>query len=249
MNYIWLSLLFCITYISGISAQDQVIINGGDPRRDAGSIIAAIILYIVGLTFVFAGKRVIKILLFIVGFIFFGALSLVIAARIVDVESVTSGQRIGIIVGSVIVGILGGMLSWCLYKLGIAILGFLMGFSIGGLIVNGISSLQDSFWTRLGIMIGCGLAVSILMIFLMSIMIVVATSFVGSQLFMIGVDVLANKGYLMFVEVYSKFKSVQMTPVLWAMLGSSLVLTLIGILVQWKAFSKKEYYDNKGNRN
>ncbi|KXN70340.1 hypothetical protein CONCODRAFT_78893 [Conidiobolus coronatus NRRL 28638] len=198
---------------------------------------------LVGLVFVFAGKRVIKFLLFIAGFVFFGILALYISGRIVDLENITQGQRIGIIVGSVITGLLGGLLSWCLYKLGIAILGFLAGFNIGGLIVNSISSLDDNYWGRLGIMIGCGLAIAILTLFLMNIMIVVATSFVGAQGFMIGIDFIANKGYVDFVRVTTTLKSFHLTPVLWAMLGSSIVLTLIGILVQFKSYPKAQYYN------
>jgi hypothetical protein len=248
MSYIWTSLLSCVAYISGVRAQDTFTINEADIKMDAGSIVGAIILWILGLAFIFSGKRIIKILLFIVGFIFFGLFSLFIATNIVDTESITSSQRIGIIVGSVIAAILGGMLSWYLYKLGIAILGFLMGFSIGSFVVHRIPSLETHFWTRFGIMVASGFAIAILAIFLMKLMIIISTSFVGSQMAMIGVDLIINQGYSKFILIYIKSKAIQVTPVLWVMLGSSIILTLIGILFQWKAYSKKEYYDNKGNK-
>ncbi|KXN70341.1 hypothetical protein CONCODRAFT_78894 [Conidiobolus coronatus NRRL 28638] len=227
-------------FISGVTAQDYSFQeNGGAPNTDAASIIIGIIAMVLGLIFVFAGKRVIKFLLFISGCIFFAGLTIIISGKIVDLNNITSTQRIIIIVFTVLIGLLGGLLSWYLYKLGIAIIGFLAGFNIGGLIVNGISSLDDNYWGRLGIMVACGLVIAILTLFLMNIMIVVATAFVGSQGFMIGIDFIANKGYVNFVKVTSSLKSFKLTPTLWAMLGSSIVLTLIGTLVQFKLSASK----------
>jgi hypothetical protein len=82
----------------------------------------------------------------------------------------------------------------------------------------------------------------------MNVMIIITTSFEGSQIFMIGVDLIANKGYAKFTEVYEDTFAIHMTPVLWGMLASSLVLTLIGIIFQYKAYPNRQYYDSKGAR-
>jgi hypothetical protein len=241
MNSIWLSLLFLFTFISGASAQ-SVDVSGGEPNTDAGSIIAGVVLMLIGLVFVFAGKRIIKLILFVVGFVFFGALSVWISSLIVDIDNITQGQRIGIIVGSVVVGLIGGLLSWCLYQVGVVLLGFLGGFALGGLILSGVTTL-DSYWARFGIMVAIGVVIAIVTLIFMNLMIIITTSFVGSQAFMIGVDAIANKGYTQFAQVTTHLQSVSMTAVLWAMLGSSIALALIGIIFQYKAYPKRSYHN------
>ncbi|KXN70345.1 hypothetical protein CONCODRAFT_70744 [Conidiobolus coronatus NRRL 28638] len=248
INYTGLIFVFFSLFISGISAEDKVVLDEGPIRKDAGHIVGAIILWIIGLVFVFAGKRIVRFLCFVVGFFFFAFLSLLISGAIVDDERATNAQSIGIIVGAVIVGIIGGLLSWWLYKFGIFIMGFLAGFTIGGLIVQAIQALDDNFWASIGICIGCGIVIGILMLVFMNIMIIITTSFEGSQLFMVGVDLIANKGYATFTEVYQQTFAIRMTPALWGMLASSLVLTLIGIIFQYKAYPKGRYYDDKGAR-
>ncbi|KXN70334.1 hypothetical protein CONCODRAFT_7090 [Conidiobolus coronatus NRRL 28638] len=212
----------------------------GKANTSAVAIVSMLILISVGLVFVFAGKKIIKVLLVLLGFFFFACITIVIAGKIVDLSTITKGQRIGILVSSLIIGILGGLLSWCLYKLGIFILGFIMGYNLGGLILQ--FAKIESQWGRIGIMIACGLVIGILAICLMKFMIVIATAFVGSQAVMIGIDVVANKGYINSVNVMATFKKTEMNAALWAMLGSSIALMLIGIIVQFKAFRDNDKY-------
>jgi hypothetical protein len=214
--------------------------GNGTPNHSAVAIVVMLILITVGLVFVFAGKKIIKILLVLLGFFFFSIITIVIAGKIVDLSNISKSQRIGILVSALIIGTLGALLTWCLYKLGIFILGFLMGYNLGGLILQFVK--LESQWGRIGIMVACGLVIGILAICLMNIMVVIATAFIGSQSVMIGIDVVVNKGYINSVNVLATFKKTQMNATLWAMLGSSIALMLIGIIVQFKAFRDKDKY-------
>ncbi|KXN70342.1 hypothetical protein CONCODRAFT_85374 [Conidiobolus coronatus NRRL 28638] len=241
MEFVLLSLLFLFMVISGASAQQIIESPAGSVRTDAGSIIMCIVLVLIGLTFVFTAKRIIKFILFIAGFIFFALVCVWIASLIINFSNISNAQMGGIIVCSIISGIIGGALSWSLYQVGIIILGFMGGFVLASLILSGVTSF-DNYWARFGIMVAIGVIIAVITFIFMDFMIIITTSFIGSQAFMIGVDAVANEGYAQFAQIASETRAVIMTPALWAMLGSSIVTTIIGIIFQYKAYPQRSYH-------
>jgi hypothetical protein len=238
-----LSLLFFFTLANGTNAQQVIEDPAGPVHTGPGYIMVCIVLMLISLTFVFAGKCVIKLILFIVGFIFFGLLSVWIASLIVNFGNISDSQMIGIILGSIIAGVIGGGLSFCLYQLGVVILGFIGGFALATLILSGVTSL-NSYWASLGIIIAVGVIVGVITFIFKNLMIVITTSFIGSQALMIGVDAIANKGYSQFAQITPELQTVTMTPVLWSMLGSSIAITIVGIVFQYKVYPYYSYHNN-----
>jgi hypothetical protein len=210
-------------------------------RLNLEAVIPSAILMLVGVIFIFFGKRLIKFLSFIAGFLFFAAVALLIASRIVNFENLEFSQHNGMVGGLLAVGVLGGILSYCVLRLGVMSLGFLTGYSIGGIILQSTQSL--GFGAHLGIMIGFGTVGAILAFFFIDWTILITTSYIGAQTLLVGVDVIVNKRYIDFVKANTNLNYIKCTPILGGMLGCGFLLTIIGAVFQYKVFTKSNYYE------
>jgi hypothetical protein len=241
MNFIWISLIFFITFINSANVHDSIIDPSGDASISAGTIIESIFYMAIGLVFVFLGKRLTKITLFLVSFGLCTYISFMISSLITMNSNVTNGQQLGIIIGSVIVGLLGGLVSWRFYKVGVFNMGYMAGYHLTGVVLCGLANLDKS-WIVFGVMIACGIVVGAINLIFLDTILIVSSAFVGGQVFMEGIDVIVKKGYLQIATGWSRSGHEGMTPVLWGMLFSSIAITMIGVLFQHKVFRKKQIY-------
>ncbi|KXN70346.1 hypothetical protein CONCODRAFT_78897 [Conidiobolus coronatus NRRL 28638] len=120
-------------------------------------------------------------------------------------------------------------------------MGYIAGYHLTGVVLCGLINL-DKNSVVFGVMIVCGLAVGAINLIFLDIMLIVTSAFVGGQVFMEGVDVIVNKGYLQIAVGWSGSRYDGMTPALWGMLFSSIAITVIGVLFQIKVFEKKQTY-------
>ncbi|KXN70338.1 hypothetical protein CONCODRAFT_78892 [Conidiobolus coronatus NRRL 28638] len=203
-------------------------------RLNPEAIASSVILMVIGIIFIFFGKRLIKFLGFIAGFLFFGAIALLIASRLVDFNNWGFPN---VIASSEVRGVL----SYCVLRLGVMFLGFLTGYSIGGIILQSTQSL--GFWAQLGIMIGFGAVGAILALFFIDWTILITTSYIGAQTLLVGVDVIVNKNYIDFVKANTNLIYIKCTPLLGGMVGCAFLLTIVGAVFQYKVFTKPNYYE------
>jgi hypothetical protein len=169
-------------------------------------------------------------------------LVIVISAFIVDFDSITNTQTIIILVAGGVFAVAGGILAACLWKVGMVILGFLNGATLGQIVC---SFFVTKSWVQVAIMGGVGLAFAVFTCFAMNFVTIAYTSFLGAHLFITGVDFIANTGYNQFSAAsISKDQIRSLSGSAWAMLASVFVITIIGILFQWKTVkSKNEKYE------
>ncbi|KXN64570.1 hypothetical protein CONCODRAFT_14281 [Conidiobolus coronatus NRRL 28638] len=214
----------------------------GTPNKSAAAIVSGVLFMVIGLLFVFVGKRLIRFLLAIAGAFTFFSLVIVISAFIVDFNNISNTQTIIILVAGGVFAVAGGILAACLWKVGMVILGFLNGATLGQIIC---SFFVAKPWVQLVIMGSVGLAFSIFTCFAMRFVTIAYTSFLGAHLFITGVDFIANTGYNQFSAAsISKDQIRSLSGSAWAMLASVFVITIIGILFQWKTVkSKSEAYE------
>jgi hypothetical protein len=230
-----------LSNVSSIHAQQMPLPDPTGPRTTAIPILIMMSLIMIGLIFTFLGKRIIKILITILGFFLFIFICLWISNACTDLSKLSVGQKIGIIIGSIVVGVLGAVLSWYLYKVGVCVLGFFIGFQVGGFLIQ---NLVQSRLTLTIIMVVCGIIFATLAIFLNHIVIVLFSSFVGAELVFVGIDVVANKGLLDLIGVTGNRKAAEMNASIWCMLIAGVVLGCIGSFVQFRALERYRNWRN-----
>jgi hypothetical protein len=138
----------------------------------------------------------------------------------------------------------------CIWRLGLAAIGALGGFGLALFILSWSSNGSISSGTGRTVFIAV-LAIigSIVIQFIEKPFLIISTSFAGAFSIVYGVDIFARKG---FVEAVTFFLgnddsggSYKVTNSVYGMLGSIIVITLIGIVVQWKFFSKHKHREDK----
>jgi hypothetical protein len=233
-------LLITLLLINVISAEDEDPSMTIKPSRlGFGGLMIAVLIMLIGIVNLITGKRLIIYLLFLNGLIFFANCVFMIASEILSIGEVRTFQIIWIGVSAVFFGLIGGLLCSRFYKFGVGIMGLLTGLVIGEVIFHA-STLNDKLVLTLNW--GIGIIFGIISIRFLDIMIVVNTSFIGAQAFMLGIDTIVDKGYAYLIRIAISMKPIEFTPTLCGMLASSVLLNLLGILIQYKAYKGTQYY-------
>lgn len=198
--------------------------------------IVGIVAILTGIYFCFFGYRFFKITMFLAGFWLFSNLTYIGMARLGASDTLT-------LIIAIIVGLLGGGLFACCWYFGLYILAALAGYvlalwilalKIGGLIEGNVG--RAVFIAVLVV------AAVILMWVFERLAVVLATSLVGAFLIMFGIDVFAHTGFAVAVQSFldgGKFPDNVDTKI-YIMLVSTLVLAIIGILIQYRLHWKKK---------
>jgi hypothetical protein len=199
------------------------------------SIVCGCIFLIVGLIYVALGKRLLKLCLFFTGFQFFTVaffvLMIITSAEDANVASYT------LFVSAIVGGVFYGAISVYWIKVGIYTTGFSFLAEISSIIVYFINYEHLALFLSPAIVLGiCGVALTYKY---MDKMIIIGSSFMGSQLFMQGVAFLASVGY--FFNISLNPESEYSVGAFWGMFVASLVLTGLGIGFQLHQFDKFDY--------
>lgn len=227
-------LLVALASLAMTMAQDTAPSTPPSESLDAVAIVFAVVCLIVGLIFLLAGKRLLKVIVFLSGAILFSYLTFLAASNVIDFQQASSGQKMAVYICMGILGFVGGLLAGCIWQLGLAILGGCFGAVLGSMLIR--TNVIPSSAGQTAVVAGFAVGFAILTFIFHNVLYIIATSVVGGFIFMSGVDVFANTGFLGFVDNLGKSGSNldPVTPKVWAMLASVLVLAFIGSLIQFK---------------
>ncbi|RKP33665.1 hypothetical protein BJ085DRAFT_39907 [Dimargaris cristalligena] len=236
----WLYMAAVLACLTAAWADDG---SGGSSKILAQDIIAGILLIIIGFMFCFFGRRLFKVVLFLAGFCVLGLLVLLACFRIRPPREDENTRAILYYVAAIIGGIIGGCISVCVWFIGLALIGGLGGFTLSVWLL----SLKDgglitSTWGRVLLMVLLIIAGMIAIFFLEKHVLIIATALWGAYAMMIGIDSFAKTG---FREQLSAFFSgdtaavYQTNAKVYAMIGSTIALALIGAIVQYRSFRGK----------
>jgi len=193
-----------------------------------------------------SGYRLIKVVLFLIGFL---AGFTVVYFIIVGVTHGRSENWLPYVAlaAAVVVGILVGLLTICIYYVGIFLAGASIGFLVPWFILGAINIpfLRTHFYVIIIICAVVAVIVGILALILQKWFFIVGTSILGAFIVIWGVDYYIELGsmvyyLLLFAENRSSLKPCWYS---WTMMPVFFVLALAGFLVQ--AFVTGRKYDHK----
>ncbi|KAI8802160.1 hypothetical protein BJ742DRAFT_834156 [Cladochytrium replicatum] len=193
---------------TGNSAVDNAINTVANPvawlnEINWGSSIVAIVLIVFGVLMAFAGFALFKIILFIAGFYSFSLLTVfildLVAANLQGEQLTNFNNNAAIIFGVcvLIMGIVGGALFLCLWRLGLFFIGALLGYTISAFIlaVTGSSFISSDVWRY--VFIGAfSLVFAIAILFVEKPLLIISTAISGAFALTMGIDVFVRTGFV-----------------------------------------------------
>ncbi|KAJ3186480.1 hypothetical protein HDU85_007299 [Gaertneriomyces sp. JEL0708] len=247
---------FLLFMVGGAFAQDPVFGKDGAIEGAAASAKAAItahtgilgvITIIAGLILLFMGHRLFYPTLFLGGFYLFGSIGYAILVNVEPAGGYGSNRDTILLVASLAFGIVGGIISVCLVKFGLACIGAAGGVALGLFI---LSFKDGGLFGGIGktiFLIVMGIIGAIAILWLVKPVVIVGTSILGAYSIMFGVDVFTRQGFHDATrrffsssnkpnfDVYTRDKEVLMQ------LISVAILAVIGIVVQWRANRNRDF--------
>jgi len=213
--------------------------------------ILGVLLIIGGLILTFFGYRLMDLVLFLTGFYVGGLVSYIILIN----ESPAGGYANWvIIVVVVLVGLVVGLLTLCLWRLGVVLLGGLLGLCLGLWILTwqpgGLISSETGqiiFLTVLALV--CG----VLTLVFMKPVLIIGTAIVGAYSFITGVDVFAHTGFTVaayqFLNRNSTAQTYTMDSQMYGMLAGFIIMAIVGAIVQFVHTRKHNWKHPAGHWN
>lgn len=177
--------------------------------------IGVIVLSVLGLAVWILGYRLVKPIVIIAAFIFAGFGFYSLSPMVLDTEFCCNENhnvevRISL---SIICGLIAGALACYVYKIGVFCMGCVIGWAVSIVVVTlWVSKHLRSDLAFYGIYGASGLAVGIVAVWLEKIFVIVATSFTGSLMFLLGLDCYCRTAFSTLIkqvlfqtkEVFSK---------------------------------------------
>ncbi|KAJ9081793.1 hypothetical protein DSO57_1010905 [Entomophthora muscae] len=231
-----LNLVLCLAFLSSVFCQDA---DNGQPKDvelSKGIVISlGTIMMILGLMFLFVGKYFLRVIVFVSGAILAGFLAVSLFRYIRGDVALTLGWKLGAVVAALV----GGFLGVFFLRLGIMILGGLCGVGITFLI-KGTGLIKNSTTlTIIGLVLVIVLGIAAA--FASDLIIIVATSFSGAVLFMVGLDFFVKTGFGSFILNFNFKQPLQVTDGhVIIMLISTLILAVIGFFFQQRVFNSSQ---------
>ncbi|KAJ3126100.1 hypothetical protein HK098_007898 [Nowakowskiella sp. JEL0407] len=209
---------------------------------------AGIILICTGLVMAFFGYMLFKVVLFIAGFLGFGALAYVglnvIRANFPSTaEAFANNGAVIYLIVVLVVGALGGGLTVCLWRVGLSVIGGLLGFVIATTIQQAVDGgLIKSEVGRIIFIAAIVIVFAIAIHFLERPLLIVGTAVPGAYAAVWGVDVFVQTGFKDAVVVLlQNAGKITVTTSIWYMIGAFLGLSVFGILVQFFWTGKRHH--------
>ncbi|KAF9171874.1 hypothetical protein BGX21_011077 [Mortierella sp. AD011] len=242
-----LALLLC--FFTSTAQADPVSINATIPDiGDSGSgyhitvssTIVAIVLMAAGFLFAFFGHKFFKITIFLAGFYVFVTLAWIALRNLEPSNGYGSNSEWVYIGVSGAVGLLGGLLFLCLWRLGFAAIGGIAGFYLAIFILSWTSSGVISNGTGRTIFIVAFVIIGIILTFFLDRhIIILGTAIVGSGSFFVGLDNFIRTG---FSEAFTAFlagnhsafsSEYNVTGKVYGMLAGTLGMMVVGACFQY----------------
>ncbi|KAG0291110.1 Mitochondrial distribution and morphology protein 12 [Linnemannia gamsii] len=204
--------------------------------------IAGAILILAGFILCFFGYRVFHVTMFLIGFYFFGNLTYI---GMVNGGITNSTLLLAVAVG---VGIVGGLLLVCCSKLGVAVLGALALYALGLWILGWKSGGVITTSTgRIILLAALAVVGFILGLFREREVVIVGSAILGAYSFVIGVDMFVHTGFKEQADQFINSKNTieehfeNQSTGTYALLATFIVLAVLGFLVQFWAFGRRNF--------
>ncbi|KAF9926308.1 hypothetical protein BGZ65_007337 [Modicella reniformis] len=210
-------------------------------RITISSTITAIVLMAAGFLFAFFGHKFFRITLFLTGFYGFATLAWIGLRNLEPSAGYGSNAQWVYIGVSAAIGLIGGCLFICFWRLGFAALGGVAGFYLAIFILSWASSGVISNGTGRIIFIAAFVIVGIVLsFFLERHVVILGTAMVGAGSFFVGLDSFVHTGFQQaFVEFLGGNHSVllggayQVTGKVYGMLAGTLGMMVVGACFQY----------------
>jgi hypothetical protein len=205
-----------------------------------GKVIGAVSI-LLGLIITFFGYQLLDLIIGVCGFIVFGDLAYFILVRAEPPSGYGDGRGYILLIVPIVVGILGALLAYSIFRLGLALVGFLGGASLAILILSfGTHGLIQNDWGRLVFIGVLGLVMAIAIQFAERPIVIIATAIAGSLAVFMGLDSFINTGFNQITQLFL-FRGIgveglshQATAEVWYMIAATIVLAIIGAVYQAK---------------
>ncbi|KAJ1555553.1 hypothetical protein HK405_000486 [Cladochytrium tenue] len=211
--------------------------------------IGGAILIATGIALLFWGHRIFKLVLFLSGFYVFGILTYVILQFIAYKTGSDFGggdhRDLVYLISCIVIGLLGGLLFMCFWRLGMSAIGALLGFVLATFILSFVSGgTISSGIGRSVFIILMSAAGAILIIFVERPVLILGTATTGAFAVITGIDIFVSTGFTDAVHTFlSGSGSFSVTWKTGLMLGAFFLLALIGVVFQFR--SGKHHHPRK----
>ncbi|GCB77574.1 transmembrane protein 198-like [Scyliorhinus torazame] len=220
--------------------QEDIIVNRCDLEVERNyqlipSIICAMCC-LFGIIYCFFGYRCFKAVMFLCG-LMFGSIIIFLLCykeRVLDIQlSVEASAGIGLGIG-----ILCGLVTMLVRSVGLFMIGLVLGLLVATvtLIVMEQFYHPHTIWIPVGLLIGVGMLFAVLTLQWQKLFTIISTAVFGGAIITMTVDYFIEL-FLLAQYVYERLKISPSLPICWyswVILGIWPVLSMLGILVQWK---------------
>ncbi|XP_038609260.1 transmembrane protein 198 [Tachyglossus aculeatus] len=208
-----------------------------DRRYQALPSLVCLMCCLFGVVYCFFGYRCFKAVLFLTGLLFGSAVIFLLCYRERVLETQLSGASSAGI--ALAVGLLCGLVAMLVRSVGLFLLGLLLGLLLAtaALLGSGPFYQPATVWTPLGLLLGAGLLCALLALRWPRPLTTLATAVAGAALVSAAVDYFAE---LLLLGRYAaeRLRAAPPGPPLcwrsWALLASWPLLSLVGVVVQWR---------------
>jgi hypothetical protein len=202
-----------------------------------------IMFVLAGITLALFGHRLVKPAAFLAGAFLFSGITYVILTRVEPSGGYNNRDSV-LLFSCLAVGLIGGLLGFFCYKLGLSIIGALGGFAFAIFI---LSWKDDMFSTSTGswlFVLAFSLAGSILIQFFEKPILITLTAMTGSYVLFLGLDVFIQAGFTRTckyilsgggIDDFSDISGVRGSKSLYGMLIGMLVFFILAAVFQYKA--------------
>ncbi|XP_023828866.1 transmembrane protein 198 [Salvelinus sp. IW2-2015] len=192
-----------------------------------------------GIIYCFFGYRCFKAVMFLTG-LMFGSIVIFMLCykeRVLDTQlSVEASVGIGLGIGT-----LCGLVTMLVRSVGLFMVGLLLGLLVAVATLVGMEELSNSpprsVWVPLGVLLGLGMLFAVLTLQWQRFFTTVSTAVFGAAVITVALDYFVE----LFALVLYLYERVKAAPrgrpvcwITWVVLGVWPVLTLLGVLIQWK---------------
>ncbi|PVV05471.1 hypothetical protein BB560_000003 [Smittium megazygosporum] len=238
MNFL-LSFFFLLLSATGVMGFDFKTSNISIDQDgiNASGIVAGIILIGIGLVISFLGTKVVKALVFCTGVLLGWMVTMIVLYKI-RAPTDTENTRILIyVIGSVVVGIIFGVLAIIFFKVGVFFVGAASGLALGAFILTWSGEgIFHQEWLRIVFLVIFAVIGGVLIVFLEKPIIIIGSSILGAYITFIGIDCFARTGYKDIVANIFRGVTVDIgrDAKVYAMLGGTIAFALVSMFVQFR---------------
>ena len=220
-------------------------IDGAVPAMTFTTAVQGVFSIILGTFLSFFGTKLFKYALFFAGYLVFSMITyfILITFRV--------NNNLVLILVPFVVGTIGGLIAWKLWKFGVSVIGFLGGAFLAVLILGlKTGGVIESVIGKLIFVVVFGIVGAIVIQLFERPALIVSTSFAGSYLVFFGIDLFVRTGFsnsynsIVLQITNGQSATYELSGSVIGMLVGVVLMTLIGCLAQYRMNQGKDHRDD-----